>query len=190
MRLFGYAQVSTSQQSSILRSGGIKDADVKANRIFTDMASGRSIDREGLDLPRMKVEHSDVVLVKKLDRLGHDTADMIQLIKQFDSQGVANRFIDDRISTDADMEQMVVSILAAVAQAERQRTPDRTNQGRQEAIANEILSGRKRKVDCGRVLALHRQGTGAPEISLELKIAYSTVYKILTEISMPRSHDE
>ncbi|MGX4281213.1 recombinase family protein, partial [Escherichia coli] len=49
--------------------------------IFTDKASGSSTDREGLDLLRMKVEEGDVILVKKLDRLGRDTADMIQLIK-------------------------------------------------------------------------------------------------------------
>ncbi len=35
----------------------------------------------------MKVEEGDAILVKKLDRLGRDTADMIQLIKEFDAQG-------------------------------------------------------------------------------------------------------
>ncbi len=35
----------------------------------------------------------------KLDRLGRDTADMIQLIKEFDAQGVAVRFIDDGVPT-------------------------------------------------------------------------------------------
>lgn len=89
MRLFGYARVSTSQQSLDLQVRALKDAGVKANRIFTDKASGSSTDREGLDLLRMKVEEGDVILVKKLDRLGRDTADMIQLIKEFDAQGVA-----------------------------------------------------------------------------------------------------
>nr|WP_267196362.1 recombinase family protein [Escherichia coli] len=84
MRLFGYARVSTSQQSLDLQVRALKDAGVKANRIFTDKASGSSTDREGLDLLRMKVEEGDVILVKKLDRLGRDTADMIQLIKEFD----------------------------------------------------------------------------------------------------------
>jgi DNA invertase Pin-like site-specific DNA recombinase len=60
---------------------------VKTNRIFTDKASGSSVDRPGLDLLRMKVEEGDAILVKKLDRLGRDTADMIQLIKEFDAQG-------------------------------------------------------------------------------------------------------
>ncbi len=121
MRLFGYARVSTSQQSLDLQVRALKDAGVKANRIFTDKASGSSTDREGLDLLRMKVEDGDVVLVKKLDRLGRYTADMIQLIKEFDAQGVAIRFIDDGISTDGEMGKMVVTILSAVAQAERRR---------------------------------------------------------------------
>lgn len=58
---------------------------------------------------------------------------MIQLIKAFDAQGVAIRFIDDVISTDGDMGKMVVTILSAVAQAERQRIFERTNEGRLEA---------------------------------------------------------
>ncbi len=44
---------------------------------------------------------------------------MIQLIKEFDAQGVAVRLIDDGISTDGDMGQ--VTILSVVAQAERRR---------------------------------------------------------------------
>ena len=62
MRLFGYARVSTSQQSLDLQVRALKDAGVKANRIFTDKASGSSTDREGLDLLRMKVEEGDVIL--------------------------------------------------------------------------------------------------------------------------------
>jgi hypothetical protein len=48
----------------------------------------------------MKVEEGDVILVKKLDRLGRDTADMIRLVKEFDDMGVAIRFLDDGINTE------------------------------------------------------------------------------------------
>ncbi|WP_202117705.1 recombinase family protein, partial [Escherichia coli] len=154
---------------------------VKANRIFNDKASGRSTDREGLELLRMKVEEGDVILVKKLDRLGRDTADMIQLIKAFDAQGVAVRFIDDGISTDGDMGKMVVTILSAVAQAERQRIRERTNEGRQEAKLKGIRFGRKRSIDRNSVLVLHQQGTGATAIARQLNIARSTVYKVIDE---------
>lgn len=143
MRLIGYAWVSTSQQSLDIQIRALKDAGVKANRIFTDNPSGSSVDRPGLDLLRMKVEDGDAILVKKLDRLGPDTTDMIQLIEAFDLQGVAVRFIDDGINTDGDMGKMVVTILSAVAQAERQRILERTNQGRQEAMAKGVVFGRK-----------------------------------------------
>ncbi|HHL1322753.1 TPA: recombinase family protein [Klebsiella pneumoniae] len=179
MRLFGYARVSTSQQSLDIQIKGLKEAGVKASRIFTDKASGSSTDRKGLDLLRMKVEEGDVILVKKLDRLGRDTADMIQLIKEFDAQGVAVRFIDDGISTDGEMGKMVVTILSAVAQAERRRILERTNEGRQEARLKGIRFGRKRNS----VLALHQQGTGATDIARRLSIARSTVYKILEDES-------
>lgn len=181
MRLFGYARVSTSQQSLDIQIRALKDAGVKASRIFTDKASGSSVDRPGLDLLRMKVEEGDAILVKKLDRLGRDTADMIQLIKEFDAQGVAVRFIDDGICTDGEMGQMVVTILSAVAQAERQRILERTNEGRQEAKMKGIRFGRKRTVDRGYVLSLYRQGIGATGISRQLSIARSTVYKILED---------
>ncbi|MBL0905839.1 recombinase family protein [Serratia bockelmannii] len=181
MRLFGYARVSTSQQSLDTQVKALKDAGVKGNRIFTDKASGSSVGRPGLELLRMKVEEGDAILVKKFDRLGRDTTDMILLIKEFDAQGVAVRFIDDGISTDGDMGQMVVTILSAVEQAERRRILERTNEGRLEARLKGIRFGRKRSVDRDTVLALHQKGTGATEVARQLSIARSTVYKILKE---------
>ena len=93
-------------------------------------------------LLRVKVEEGDVVLVKKLDRLGRDTADMIALIKEFDGLGVSIRFLDDGISTEGTAGRMVVTILSAVAQAERQRILERTNEGRAEAKARGARFGR------------------------------------------------
>ncbi len=94
-------------------------------------------------------------------------------------QGVAVRFIDDGISTDGEMGQMVVTILSAVAQAERRRILERTNEGRQEAKLKGIRFGRRRTIDRNAVLALRQEGNGATAIARELSIARSTVYKVL-----------
>ncbi|ADJ29258.1 recombinase family protein [Nitrosococcus watsonii] len=179
MRLFGYARVSTSQQSLDVQVKALKAEGVRAHRLFTDKATGSHISREGLRLLQLKVEEGDIILVKKLDRLGRDTADMIQLIKAFDEMGVAIRFLDDGISTEGTMGKMVVTILSAVAQAERQRILERTNEGRLEAKAKGIQFGRKPTVDRERVRALYRQGVGATQIARQMKIGRSTVYKIL-----------
>jgi DNA invertase Pin-like site-specific DNA recombinase len=181
LRLFGYARVSTSQQSLDIQVEVLKQAGVKPNRIFTDKCSGSHTKREGLNLLRIKVEKGDVVLVKTLDRLGRDTVDMIQLITEFDQMGVALRFLQEGISTEGSMGQMVVTILAAVAQAERQRILERTNEGRVEAKAKGVKFGRKRHIDRQKVLTLKAQGMGATTIAKRLGIGRSTVYLILKE---------
>lgn len=181
MRLFGYARVSTNQQSLDIQVKALKEAGVAASRIFTDKASGSSGDRDGLRLLRVKVEEGDVILVKKLDRLGRDTADMIALIKEFDGMGVSIRFLDDGISTEGATGKMVVTILSAVAQAERQRILERTNEGRLEAKSKGVKFGRRRTVDRKKVLALREQGMEAADISRQMGIGRSTVYKLLNE---------
>ena len=179
MRLFGYARVSTSQQSLDIQIKALKEAGVETSRIFTDKMSGSNIHRDGLQLLRVKVEAGDVILVKKLDRLGRDTADMIALIKEFDAMGVSIRFLDDGISTEGTMGKMVVTILSAVAQAERQRILERTNEGRIEAKANGIKFGRKPTIDNEKIKLLHQSGIGATDIARQLGIGRSTVYKSL-----------
>ena len=187
MRLFGYTRVSTSQQALDSQVRALHSAGVKPHRIFTDQVSGRSLDRAGLKMLQLKVEKGDVVLVRKLDRLGRDTADMIRLIREFDQNGVAVRFLDDGITTEGTMGRMVVTILSAVAQAEHERILERTNEGRLEAKAKGVRFGRKPSIDSKRVLKLHHKGLGATEISRQLQIARSSVYKILgqkAEISL------
>ena len=140
-------------------------------------------DHYRLNTLRLKIEKGDVILVTKLDRLGRDTADMISLIKEFDAIGVSVRFLDDGISTEGTMGKMVVTILSAVAQAERQRILERTNEGRIDAQFRGVKFGRKRSVDRNKLLELNKQGFGATEIATKMGIGRSTVYKLLNEIS-------
>jgi DNA invertase Pin-like site-specific DNA recombinase len=188
LRLFGYARVSTSQQSLDIQVTALKNAGARKDRIFSDKISGSKIDRAGLNLLKLKVEAGDVILVKKLDRLGRDTADMIQLIKTFDKTGVAIRFLDDGITTEGTMGKMVVTILSAVAQAERQRILERTNEGRIEAKSKGVKFGRKRIIDRDKIIALQSAGIGATEIAKKVGVGRSTVYKLLKDVGVTFNH--
>ena len=181
MRIFGYARVSTSQQSLDIQVKALKEAGAKASRIFSDKATGKNMNRSGLDKLRIKVEEGDLVLVKKLDRLGRDTSDMINLIEEFDKMRVTVKFLDDGISTEGPMGKMVVTILSAVAKAETARILERTNEGRESAKQRGVKFGRKRTVDREKVLELKDQGVRVSEIAKDLGIGRSTVYKILEQ---------
>jgi DNA invertase Pin-like site-specific DNA recombinase len=80
------------------------------------------------------------------------------------------------------MGKMVVTILSAVAQAERSRILERTNEGMAEAKIKGIKFGRKRTIDREKIVALYRAGTGATEIAKQEKVGRSTVYELLKEI--------
>lgn len=78
---------------------------------------------------------------------------------------------------------MVVTILSAVAQAERQRILERTNEGRIEAEEKGVKFGRKRSISRSRFKELVEKGAGASEIAREMKIGRSTVYKLMQELT-------
>ena len=154
---------------------------MKENGIFTDKISGNQVDKSGLQLLRGKVQKGDTIIVKKLHHLGKNTDDTISLIEELDRMGVAVRFLDDGISTEGTMGKMIVTILSAVAQAERQWLLERTNEGRIEAKARGIKFGRKRRIERNIIYAMNAEGMGASAIAKECKIARSTVYKILND---------
>lgn len=178
MRLFGYGRVSTNQQRLDIQVAALKAAGVEDHRIFTDTSTGSNTDRDGLDAIRAKVEQGDVIIIKKLDRLGRNTADMITLIEEFEEAGVKVRFLDDGISTEGTMGKMVTTILSAVAEAERKRVMERTNEGRCAAQARGVQFGRKQSIDRDRFNKLVDQGMGATAIAKAMKISRSAVYKL------------
>ena len=109
MRLFGYARVSTSEQSLEIQKQKLINEGVKEFRILSDKSTGNNTKREGLQKLLDRVEQGDVVLVTKLDRLGRDTADMINLINQFNQMQVGVRFLEDGISTEGTTGKMVIT---------------------------------------------------------------------------------
>jgi DNA invertase Pin-like site-specific DNA recombinase len=186
MRLFGYARVSTSKQSLELQKQALKNAGVKESRIFFDKSTGSNVERAGLNSLLVKVEEGDTVLITKLDRLGRDTADMINLIKEFNQMQVSVRFLDDGISTEGTMGKMVITILSAVAEAERARILERTNEGRIEAKFKGIKFGRKRKIDRNKLLyKFEQENLKGTALAKELGISRAAVYKILKESKIP-----
>ena len=72
--------------------------------------------------------------------------------------------------------------MSAVAQAERHRILERTNEGREEAKIRGVKFGQKRTVDREKALSMNDKGVGATDIARNLGIGRSTVYKIRKEL--------
>lgn len=98
MALLGYARVSTSHQKLTSQITELKTAGVRDDRVFTDMMSGATDERAGLQRLLARAEKDDIILCTKMDRLGRNTADMIRIVDTCYKKGIAIRFLENGLS--------------------------------------------------------------------------------------------
>ena len=133
---------------------------------------------------RAYVREFDEILCCKLDRLGRNTRDMIALIEEFTEKDIHVTFIDDGISTKGTMGRMTITILSAVAEAERERILERTNEGREAAIKRGVKMGRKPTISESIKIEIRNMvesGTPKIEVARFFGISRTKVYQILDE---------
>jgi DNA invertase Pin-like site-specific DNA recombinase len=174
----GYARVSTSQQKLDIQIAALKEKGIRKDRIFKDKASGKNTDRPGLEKLLSRAEDGDEVFCTKLDRLGRNTLDMITIVEELQAKGVSATFIDDNLSTKGDIGYMLITILSAVAQAERARILERTNEGREAAMEKGIQFGRKPHKGSDKALKLIKEGMAAKEIMEVTGISRATYFRL------------
>ncbi|GCU28875.1 resolvase [Escherichia coli] len=90
MALLGYARVSTSHQKLTSQVTELNTAGVRDDRVFTDMMSGATDEREGLQRLLARAEKDDIILCTKMDRLGRNTADMIRIVDTCYKKGIGH----------------------------------------------------------------------------------------------------
>ncbi|MBD8145855.1 recombinase family protein [Pantoea agglomerans] len=178
MALLGYARVSSSHQKLTLQVAELKNAGVREDRIFTDMMTGATDEREGLQRLLGRAEKDDIIICTKMDRLGRNTADMIHIVDACYKKGIAIRFLENGLSTEGTMGKMVIQILAAVAEAERERILERTNDGRVAAMASGVRFGRKPHPATASALTLIKQGASFKAVSEKTGISRPTYFRL------------
>ncbi|MGR7483785.1 recombinase family protein [Klebsiella aerogenes] len=178
MALLGYARVSTSHQKLTAQISELKSVGVRDDRIFTDMMSGATDEREGLQRLLARAEKDDIIICTKMDRLGRNTADMIHIVDTCYKKGIAIRFLENGLSTEGTMGKMIIQILAAVAEAERERILERTNEGRIAAMTSGVRFGRKPHVSTHSALALIREGQSFRMVAEKTNISRATYYRL------------
>src|ERR1035437_9149218 len=96
---YGYARVSTDDQSPALQLAALKKAGCKI--IFKDDGlSGATTKRPALLRCLKKLDHGDTLTVWKLDRLGRSLADLIRMLDDFKMRGVNFRSLTEAIDTE------------------------------------------------------------------------------------------
>lgn len=95
---------------------------------FTDKISGAKSSRPELDymLQRLRKDEFNAVMVWKFDRLGRSTIHLIQLVEEFKNKGIQFIALTQGIDTSTPQGKFFLTIMAGVAELEREMIRERT----------------------------------------------------------------
>ena len=125
--VLGYARVSTGDQDvtgqamRLERAGAIK--------LFTDVRSGRSAERPGLDDLLAYARKGDTLAVVRLDRLGRSLAELLATVAMLKERGIGLLSLEERIDTSSAAGELVFHVFGAIAHFERRLIAERTRDG-------------------------------------------------------------
>jgi DNA invertase Pin-like site-specific DNA recombinase len=158
--MLGYARVSTSDQHLTGQLAALKAAG--ADPIYREKVSGVRVDRPQLARLMASLQTGDVVVVTKLDRLGRSTRELLDLIDRISKAGASFRSLGDPLwDTGSSQGRLLSTMLAAIAEFERELIRERTGDGRKRAMAAGVKFGRKLKLSgFQRAEAVKRRAAG------------------------------
>ena len=149
MATFAYGRVSTSLQDTDNQRLELTNAGWAIDYWFADTISGKSASSQRPAFRELltKIRDGETLLVSKLDRLGRDAIDVLQTVRDLGARNI-KVVVHQLGSTDltSPAGKLLLSMLAAVAEMERDLLIERTQAGLTRARAEVKKLGRPSKI--------------------------------------------
>jgi DNA invertase Pin-like site-specific DNA recombinase len=183
--LVGYARTSTIEQAAGLAA---QKRDLKAancEKIFAEQVSSVAA-RAKLTAALEFVREGDVLVVTKPDRLARSTRNLLDIVEDLESRGIALVVLSmggQRIDTRSPTGKLMLTMLGAIATFERDLMLERQREGIAKAAAEGRYKGRAptARAKAADVLRMARAGQTRDAIAADLGIGVASVYRILAE---------
>lgn len=130
--IFGYARVSTMEQSLDLQLDALLKEGIPQKNIYTDKVSSTKEVRKSLSKLLKYVRDGDTIVVWKLDRLARSLIHFTNLMTKLKEKGVRFRSITEPFidtTEKSSHSEFIINIFAALAQLERDIIIERTKAG-------------------------------------------------------------
>lgn len=192
-RIYGYVRVSSREQNEDRQFEALTRFGVPPESIIIDKCSGKDTEREGYQyLKRQILRAGDTLVIKELDRLSRNKADIKRELEEFKAKGIRVKILDIPTTlTDFPKEQMwvmdminsiLIEVLGAIAENERNKIRSRQREGIEAAKRKNVKFGRPAKPlpeNWQEVLAEVRSGNKKPVDAMrELGISRSCYYRL------------
>ena len=150
-RIYGYARVSSKEQSLDRQIKSLIENGVEERFIFIDKQSGKDFNRSQYQVLKNALRENDVLVIKSIDRLGRNYNMIIEEWRDITKNIKADIKIIDLpiINTDRNKEllgtvisDIVLGLLSFVAQQEREFIRQRQKEGINNAMNKGVKFGR------------------------------------------------
>lgn len=155
MTVYGYIRVSSATQNPERQIRKMGELGIPSERLFVDFASGKNLDRPRYRELTALVADGDQIVVDSLDRLGRSYDDVTTEWRRLVGMGVDIRCLDLDFFDSAKfremgaigvcVEDMLLSLLAYVAQTEREKNRQRQAEGIAVAKAEGKFKGKPKR---------------------------------------------
>lgn len=184
--ILGYARVSTGDQDVAGQIMRLEHAG--AIKTFSDIQSGKSIERPGLAELLAYARTGDTLAVVRLDRLGRSLVELLAIVEQMKGRGIALLSLEEKIDTSSAAGELIFHVFGAIAHFERRLIAERTKDGIAAARAKGKLPGR-RPLDPEKAkaaLKLVEAGISPTEAARQLGLGRATVYREMAFVGLRR----
>jgi DNA invertase Pin-like site-specific DNA recombinase len=183
--LIGYARVSTDDQEAQLQHDALNAAG--CSRTFTDKASGKNTDRAELTAVLDYLRPGDTLVVWKLDRFARSLIDLVTMVDALRERGIGFKVLTGalaNIDTATADGRLMLQVIGAMAEFERELIKDRTRAGLAAAKAQGRSGGRPTVMDPDKLAAAkarRENGESVTAIAKALGVSRATLYRALGE---------
>jgi DNA invertase Pin-like site-specific DNA recombinase len=178
--IIAYARVSTDGQTLDAQLAALKAAG--AEKVYAEKVSGAKTDRRELAKAIAKLAAGDVLIVTRLDRLARSTRDLLNVLATVSERGAGFKSLSEAmIDTTSAHGRLVVQILGAIGEFERELIRTRTTEGRKRAMGRGVKFGRKPKLTRHQVteaIARREAGEALVEIGRSYNVSHSTISRL------------
>jgi DNA invertase Pin-like site-specific DNA recombinase len=152
-----------------------------ATEIFQEKPVGTKCNMSQLDKLLADVQGGDTLVVTSLDRIAHNTKQLLGIVESLNAAGASLKVIDNGIDTSTTHGDVIRMVLAAIADFDRQVVRERQAMGIAKAKQEGRYKGRKptAMAKADEVLVLNAQGLTRQKIADQLEIGVASVYRIL-----------
>ena len=175
--ILGYARVSTGDQDVAGQTMRLTEAG--AIKVFSDVRSGKTMERPGLEALLAYARKGDTLSVVRLDRLGRSLGELLTTVAMLKERGIALLSLEERIDTNSAAGELVFHVFGAIAHFERRLIAERTRDGIAAARARGKRPGRH-PLDPEKIAAaleLVKAGLSPTVAARQLGLGRSTVYR-------------